>query len=426
MTTRRDKLAPKPPARPPAAAKVTAEPKQAPVSEREPASTASANAANPAKKAPTRRAPAKAKPSTPPKAKPVATSAEAATTEAAPMPAEAAATEAPPPMAGRRRIWLSGATGFVGTAVARLLRTRGDEVIAPVRDRRRAEELLDMGVSVIEDDLSDVDRMTETMKDVDAAIHAAGSYRVGITRQQRGAMWDANIGTTTRVLDAAEAAKAPRIVYVSTVGIFGDTRGQVVDESYRRNIRDGFLSWYDETKFGAHEVVLQRTRTGAPIISVLPSQVYGPGDHSSIGEQLALAHAGKLPYRALDGVGLGFVHAADLAAGVVAALDRGAVGRSYILSGPRHRLKDAMAIAAGLGGKRLPFLAIPNRVLRILAPAGRFVGQANMREVVDAGAGVTYWASNDRAVEELGWHPRDLEDGLRDTFEALADRAYTR
>ena len=430
MTTRRDKPAPRRPARPSAAAKVTSQPKAEPVSQREPA-PASPEASTPPKNVPARRAAPKPKPVATPKPKPAAAPVDAAAAEAAPaesttLDTEATATESAPDKAGPRRIWLSGATGFVGKAVARLLRMRGDEVIAPVRDRRRAEELLDMGVTVIEDDLSDVDRMAETMKDVDAAIHSAGSYRVGITRPERGAMWDANIGTTTRFLDAAEAAKTPRIVYVSTVGIFGNTKGQVVDESYRRNIRDGFVSWYDETKFGAHEVVLQRTRTGAPIISVLPSQVYGPGDSSSVGEQLALAHAGKLPYRALDGVGLGFVHADDLAVGIVAALDRGPVGRSYVLSGPRHRLKDAMAIAARLGGKKLPFLAIPNGLLRILAPAGRLVGQPNMREVVEAGAGVTYWASNERAVEELDWHPRELEEGLKDTFEALADRAYTR
>lgn len=426
MTTRRDKPAPKPPAKPPAGAKITAKPKAEPVSETQPASAVPATPATPAtpaRKAATRRAASKPKPATgaksTPLVAPVAAPAEATPPEATPI---AAATTEP----GHRRIWLSGATGFVGTAVARLLRTRGDEVISPVRDRRRAEELLDMGVTVIEDDLSDVDRMTETMKDMDAAIHAAGSYRVGITRQERGAMWDANIGTTTRVLDAAEAARVPRIVYVSTVGIFGNTKGQVVDESYRRNIRDGFLSWYDETKFGAHEVVLQRTRTGAPIISVLPSQVYGPGDYSGVGEQLALAHAGKLPYRALVDVGLGFVHVDDLAAGIVTALDRGSVGRSYVLSGPRHRLGEALAVAGRLGGRRLPRLRIPNVVLRWLARAGRLTGQANMREVVDAAAGVTYWASNERAVEELDWHPRELEEGLRDTFEALADRAYTR
>ena len=438
MTTRRDKPAPRPPAKPPTTAKVTAKPKAAPITQGDPVSATEpappatptpttpptpATTATSAKKAPTRRAAPKPKPAAAPKST-SATKPEAALPEATSI--EAARPEPTPTEPGHRRIWLSGATGFVGTAVARLLRTRGDEVIAPVRDRRRAEELLDIGVTVIEDDLSDVDRMTETMKDVDAAIHAAGSYRVGITRQERGAMWDANIGTTTRVLDAAEAARVPRIVYVSTVGIFGNTKGQVVDESYRRNIRDGFVSWYDETKFGAHEVVLQRSRTGAPIISVLPSQVYGPGDYSGVGEQLALAHAGKLPYRALVDVGLGFVHVDDLAAGIVAALDRGAIGRLYVLSGPRHRLGEALEVAGRLGGRRLPRLRIPNVVLRGLARVGRLTGQANLREVVDAAAGVTYWASNERAAEELDWRPRELEEGLRDTFEALADRAYTR
>ena len=62
-------------------------------------------------------------------------------------------------------------------------------------------------------------------------------------------MWDANVGTTTRVLDAAEAAETPRIVYVSTVNVFGNTHGRIVDETYRRDLGEGFLSWYDETKY---------------------------------------------------------------------------------------------------------------------------------------------------------------------------------
>ena len=61
-----------------------------------------------------------------------------------------------------------------------------------------------------------------------------------------------------------------------------------------------------------------------------------------------------------------------------------------------------------------------------MVPMGRLIGQPNLREVVSSSAGVTYWASNERAARELGWRPRELEDGLRDTFEALADRAYTR
>ena len=308
----------------------------------------------------------------------------------------------------------------------RVLRTRGDEVIAPVRDPRKAQDLIDMGVTVIEDDLSDVVLIIDQLRDVDAAIHAAGSYRVGITREERGAMWDANIGTTTRVLDAAEASHTPKVVYVSTVGVFGNTHGNVVDESYRRNIRDGFLSWYDETKYGAHEVAAQRARAGAPIVTVQPSQVYGPGDYTEVGNQLRLAHAGKLPYRALGDVGLGFVHVDDLAAGIVAALDRSAVPNTYILSGPRHRLGEALAVAARLGGATLPRVAIPNAFLRLAAPAGRFIGQPNLRETVAASVGVTYWASSEKAARDLGFATRTLEDGLRDTFELEADAAYTR
>jgi hypothetical protein len=109
-------------------------------------------------------------------------------------------------------------------------------------------------------------------------------------------MWDANVGTTTWLLDAAAAAGVPRIVYVSTVNVFGNTRGKVVDESYRRDLADGFLSWYDETKFGAHEVAEQRIADGAPITIAMPGTVIGPGDHTQIGRQLIAARDGKLPY----------------------------------------------------------------------------------------------------------------------------------
>jgi nucleoside-diphosphate-sugar epimerase len=289
-------------------------------------------------------------------------------------------------------------------------------VVAPVRDPRRAGDLAEYGITVLEDDLSDVRGLAELLRDADAVIHAAGSYRVGIPREERGAMWDANIGTTTRALDAAELAGTPRIVYVSTVGTFGNTRGRVVDETYHRDVRDGFLGWYDETKFGAHEVVRQRIATKAPAIIVMPSQVYGPGDPSQVGEQLRAAHDGRLRYRVLDDVGMGFVHVDDLAIGIIAALERGMPGESYVLSGPRHRLAEAIETAARLGGRRPPRLHIPTGLLGLLAPAGGVIGQPNLREVIAAGAGVTYWASSEKAERELGFSPRSLEDGLRDTF----------
>ena len=325
---------------------------------------------------------------------------------------------ATPAPAATRRIVVTGGAGLVGRAVVRVLRERGDTVVALVRDPARAPFLAEFGAELVASDLSDVAALTEDLRGADAVIHAAGSYRIGITRAEHGAMWDANVGTTTRILDAAEAAGTPRIVYVSTINIFGDTHGAVVDETYRRDLREGFLSWYDETKYGAHEVAEQRVASGAPIVIVLPSQVYGPGDHTAFGEQLRLAHDGKLRYRAVDDVRIGLVHADDLAVGIVAALDRGRVGETYALSGPHTSLGEAIAIAARLGGKRSPALHLPNGLVRAMAPFGSLIGQPNLREVVSASAGVTYWASPAKAESELGFTTRSVEDGLRDVFGA--------
>lgn len=314
------------------------------------------------------------------------------------------------------RVLITGAGGFIGGSVARALRARGDDVVALVRDPGRASRLIEAGVELAPDDLSDVDRLAGQLAGRDAAIHAAGSYRVGIRRSERGPMWDANVGTTTRLLDAAEAAGTKRIVYVSTCNIFGNTRGRVVDETYHRDLGLGFLSWYDETKYRAHEVAEQRSAAGAPIVTVLPSQTYGPGDHSAFGEQLRRAHDGTLRYRILDGAGLGLVHVDDLAAGIVAAVDGGLPGRSYVLSGPTTTLGEAVYLAAAIGGHEPPRLRIPTALLRAMAPLGPLLGQPGLDEVISAGAGVTYWASSARAEAELGFGARPIEVGLRDTF----------
>lgn len=317
------------------------------------------------------------------------------------------------------RVLVTGAAGFVGGALARQLRERGDEVVAPVRRPSRATSLGAAGAFVVADDLSDADRLARLLDGVDAAIHAAGSYRVGIPPSERGAMWDANVGTTTRFFDAAAMAATPRVVYVSTVNVFGDTGGRIVDETYRRDLGRGFLSWYDETKYRAHEVAEQRIADGLSALIVLPSQVYGPGDHSSIGEQLRRAFDGTLRYRAVEDLGIALVHVDDLAAGLIAALDRGEVGRSYVLAGPTTRLREAIEVAARIGGRRPPRLRVPTGLVRATTALGPLIGQPNLAEVLSASAGVTYWATSDRAKAELGWTARSIEAGLRDTFGAL-------
>jgi nucleoside-diphosphate-sugar epimerase len=319
------------------------------------------------------------------------------------------------------RVVVTGGAGFLGRALVRALVERGDEVVALVRDPARAAPLAGEGVTLVPGDLSDPAVIATAMGGADGVIHAAGSYRIGIKAAERKAMRDANVGTTERVLDAAIAASVPRIVYVSTCNVFGDTRGKVVDETYRRDPADGFLSWYDVTKFRAHEAAQARIAAGAPIVIVQPSQIYGPHDHSAAGAQLAEAFAGRLAYSVFDSCGVGWVHVDDLARGIATALDRGRVGEAYVLSGPRHRFGESMAIAARAGGHRPPRLSVPTTLLRLVAPFNdRLVHLPglpdDLRETIRASDGVTYWATAAKAEGELGFAARSLDRGVRDTF----------
>jgi dihydroflavonol-4-reductase len=319
------------------------------------------------------------------------------------------------------RIVITGGRGFIGGAVVRRLVGRGDTVVAIVRDPDAAADLAELGVELRRADLTRTMAIVDAMRGTDAVIHLAGAYRVGIPASERPAMHDTNVGATNRVLDAAATANLERVVHVSTVNVFGNTRGRIVDERYRRDLADGFLSFYDETKFLAHRAVQERIASGAPAVIVMPGTTYGPDDHSAVGEQLEGAYRGSLRFRALPALGISAVYVDDLAAGIVAALDRGRIGESYILGGENTNLGDAMGVAARLGGKSLPRLVMPTGLLRLAsyapAPLARAAGQPDdLREVYAASAGVTYWASSAKAAGELGYTPRDLASGLRAWF----------
>ena len=320
------------------------------------------------------------------------------------------------------RIFVTGGAGFIGLAVVRRLVQRGDRVMAIVRDPDRATALADLGVEMRAGDLSRTAAIVDAMRGTDAAIHIAGMYRVGIPTAMRPAMLDANVGVTHRILDAVATAGLERLVYISTVNVAGNTKGRIIDERFRRDLSEGFLSYYDETKYLAHRAVRERVDSGAPIVIAMPGVTYGPGDQTGVGQQLRGAHDGSLGYVALADVGISAVYVEDVAAGIVAALDRGRTGESYILAGENTRLRDAMRAAARIGGRALPRVELPTALIRLGShtpqPLARAAGLPDdLGEVLRAGLGVTYWASSAKASTELGYRPRDLGTGLRATFE---------
>jgi dihydroflavonol-4-reductase len=318
------------------------------------------------------------------------------------------------------RAVVTGGAGFIGRSVVRQLRARGDAVVALVRDDGRAEPLRELGCELVEGDLASLAAgpLGAALDGADALFHLAGSYRVGIAATEHAAMYQANVGATRAVLDAAIAGAVPRIVYVSTANVYGDTHGRVVDETYRRPQPPEYLSYYDETKYLAHLAAEERMAAGAPILIALPCMVYGPGDHSQVGATIRQAMAGRLPVINAPELGGNLVHVDDLATGIVLIHDKGLIGEEYVLGGEIATLREVVRRAAAVAGKRPPRLSTPSWLLHAVTPLGGLIGRPlagapNLREMVRASDGVTYWATDAKARVELGYAPRDLAAGLR-------------
>ena len=303
------------------------------------------------------------------------------------------------------RIFATGSTGFLGSVVADRLRARGDTVVSLVRDPAKAGLLRKSGREIVVGDLADPDALRRGCDGCDAVVHAGAIYEVGIGAPRRVQMYDANVTGTERVLAAALAAAVPKVVHVSSVIVFGDTKGAVVDETYRR--ADSYTSYYEETKTLAHRIAEGYVARGLPVVIAQPGQIYGPGDHSGIGAILRRAAAGKLPVLAFGDLGLDLAHVADVADGIVRLLDRGRAGQSYVLGGEVVRLRDAVRVAARLAGKPAPRFEVPAAILRLAARV-----RPDVAEVVRSADGVTFWASDAKARSELGYSPRSIREGF--------------
>lgn len=318
------------------------------------------------------------------------------------------------------RAFLTGGTGFIGGRVAAALRERGDEVVALVRTPARADALERLGCTLVGGDLDDRDAIRRGVEGCDAAFHAAAVYRVGVPASERAAILDINVGGTERVLDAAIEAGVARIVHVSTINAFGNTGGRVVDETYARP-PGGFLSVYDESKYLAHQAALERIGRGAPVIIVQPCAVYGPGDHSELGTIVEQAHSGRLRFVSFPSMGVAAAHVDDIAAGIVLAHDRGRIGEAYVLGGEITTMRGLVTAAAAAGGRRPPRLSMPGFMIKASVPIAPLVTRSmglppNLRELIRASDGVTYWARDDKARAELGYQARDLRAGMSSTF----------
>ncbi len=320
---------------------------------------------------------------------------------------------------------VTGATGFIGGRLARLLLERGHRVRVLARTPAKARPLEEAGAAVFRGDLNDRARLRPAMEGVDGVFHVAGWYAVGV-RPSLGER--VNVEGTRTVLTAALELGVPRTVYTSTLAVYGDTRGRMVDESYFYDGRKrGWASEYDRTKWIAHyEVARPLAEAGLPLVTVLPGLVYGPGDHSPVAELLRDLLQGRTRVLPAGSVYC-WSHVNDVAAAHLLAMEQGRPGEDYIVAGEPHPLTAAARRIRAMAGSRSRIVGLPNPLVRatslFVRPFDRWLPPRYTSEGLRAAA-TSYTGSSAKARRELGYDPRPLDAGMPPTLEALRN-AYT-
>ncbi len=318
------------------------------------------------------------------------------------------------------KYFVTGATGFLGAEVARQLITAGHQVVALVRTPSKADALRALGATLAEGDITDAASLRAPMTGVDGLFHCAGWYKIGLAHTDEAER--INVDGTRNVLQAMRELRIPKGVYTSTLAVFSDTGGREVDESYYHHA-DPFLSEYDRTKWRAHyEVAVPMIREGLPLVIVQPGAIYGPGDTSGLRTMFIdylQQHLPAIP--AKTAFSWGYIE--DVAQAHVLAMERGQAGESYIICGPSHTLTEVFELAQQITGIPAGRLHPGPGLLKAAAGVMTVVGRIAPRlpahltaEGLRVLAGVTYLGSNAKARRELGYAPRPLEEGLRQTL----------
>jgi nucleoside-diphosphate-sugar epimerase len=316
-----------------------------------------------------------------------------------------------------RVVFLTGATGFIGSRLAERLVARGARLRCLVRSVKNASALRALGAEIIEGDTIDRAALRHGMRGCDLAFHLAAIYELGVVDARQ--LEQTNVDGTRAFLDAAIAVRIPKAVYVSTTVALGPSSdGQsesIVEYS------GPYPSAYHETKARAHGLAREAQAQGLPLVIVCPAFVYGPGTGGPVGRFIEDLLRGRVPGLLTDPAWFSFVHVNDIAEGLVRAGEIGQPGATYVLGGEPESFNSFARRVATLSDRRLPVLRFPPALAaltgRVLDSVTRATGRrfAITQEGVASSARARWLHSDARARRELGWSPRSLETGLPET-----------
>ena len=323
--------------------------------------------------------------------------------------------------------FVTGASGFVGSAVARLLAARGYHVRALMRAGANPANIQGLGIETVTGDMRDAASMTQAMARARYVFHVAADYR--LWARDPFEIERNNLLGAQAVMGGALAAKVERVVYTSSVAALKPGNGEAVDET-SRHTPQSVIGAYKRSKLVAErEVERLIGERGLPAVIVSPSTPIGPRDikPTPTGRIIVEAATGKIP--AFVDTGLNLVHVDDVANGHLLALEKGRIGQNYILGGQDVTLARMLADIAGLVGRKAPTLRLPRAPLFPLAWGAEAMARVTGREpflTADALRMSRYrmYFSSAKAQAELGYTARPYIEGLKDALAWFGAQGY--
>ncbi len=310
---------------------------------------------------------------------------------------------------------VTGANGFTGSHLVKALAARGDEVVGLVRPTSDLSRLTACQVTLVKGDICDRAILEKAMSGVDWVFHVAAYVELGLV--DATAMARVNIEGTQAVMETAKAQNVQKIVYCSTIGVFGDTQGRVVDETFTRE-QKGFSSAYDWTKYEAQQIVDHMADQGLPVVSVLPSGIFG-GDDPHFGKIIQAFRGGKLKFWPGRDRITGIVHVDDLVTAMLTAAEISQSGEHYIISAGSLTIGEMFDFLSEKTGIPTPKEA-PQWLIRILGnvltPIGHFLkwqpplSRERVHYIYDRCVRV----EASKARRDLNWQPRPVEAVLQE------------
>jgi dihydroflavonol-4-reductase len=310
---------------------------------------------------------------------------------------------------------VTGATGFVGSHVARQLVSAGQSVRVLVRPNSNLEALAGLHVEYFEGDLSDQESLERAMHGIRRVFHVAADYRLWTPRPEE--IYEINVEGTRKLLAAARHARVERIVYTSTVATIAVPRnGALPNEDTQASLNE-MIGHYKRSKFLAEQVAVEAVSAGVPVVIVNPTAPVGPWDWkpTPTGRIILDFLKGKMP--AYVDTGLNVAPVEDIAAGHLLAAEKGRVGQRYILGGRNMTLKRILDALSAITGRPSPRVRLPHAVALAAGYADQWFSRLAGREPQIPVEGVKMsrhrmFVESDKAERELGYKPTSVEAAL--------------